>query len=48
MTVKKGDVIGTIGATGAPTGPHLHWGARVYGIPIDPRSFFGMEEIFIP
>ncbi len=37
--VKKGDKIGTIGCTGACTGPHLHYEVRVNGIPMDPRSF---------
>ena len=46
--VKKGDLIGKMGDTGSATGPHLHWEARVYGIPVDPRSFIALEQVFIP
>lgn len=34
--VKAGQVIGALGATGAVTGPHLHWGLYVNGQSIDP------------
>ena len=37
-TVKQGDVIGFVGATGWATGPHLHYEYRVGGKPIDPFS----------
>jgi len=37
--VSRGDVIGYVGATGNATGPHLHYEIRLYGVPVNPRSF---------
>ena len=37
--IKAGQVIGAVGATGAVTGPHLHWGLYVNGEAIDPVAW---------
>jgi murein DD-endopeptidase MepM/ murein hydrolase activator NlpD len=37
--VTAGQVIGTIGATGRVTGPHLHWELWVNGVPVDPLQW---------
>ncbi|VXD19037.1 M23 family metallopeptidase [Planktothrix paucivesiculata] len=34
--VQPGQVIGTVGSSGASTGPHLHWGLYVQGKAVDP------------
>jgi hypothetical protein len=41
--VKKGGVIGEIGATGRVTGPHLHWGLRIFGSRVDPFSLLDLK-----
>lgn len=37
--VQTGQVIGAVGATGAVTGPHLHWGLYVQGQSVDPQPW---------
>ena len=37
--VTAGQQIGTVGSTGASTGPHLHWGLYVNGRAIDPSPW---------
>ncbi len=38
--VKRGEVIGWVGSTGASTGPHCHYEVHIEGIPVDPVYFF--------
>jgi murein DD-endopeptidase MepM/ murein hydrolase activator NlpD len=40
--VGKGETIGEVGATGRVTGPHLHWGVKVYGISVNPFSILNL------
>lgn len=39
-TVKRGEVIGWVGSTGASTGPHCHYEVHINGDPVDPVYFF--------
>jgi murein DD-endopeptidase MepM/ murein hydrolase activator NlpD len=37
--VVAGQVVGTLGATGQSTGPHLHWGLEVDVVAVDPAEW---------
>ena len=41
--VKKGQVIGEVGATGRVTGPHLHWAMKHKGARVDPYSLAAVD-----
>lgn len=41
QVIQKGDQIGTVGATGRATGPHLHWGLNWYKERLNPALVLG-------
>ena len=47
-TVRRGELIGRVGATGRVTGPHLHWTLRLCGARIDPLSLIEVLQDSTP
>ncbi len=41
--VKKGDIVGTVGATGRATGPHLDIRLNWFGTRLDPATVLDLE-----
>jgi murein DD-endopeptidase MepM/ murein hydrolase activator NlpD len=48
QTVEPGDTIGTVGATGRVTGPHLHWEVRIHGVAVQPLEFLRRDVGALP
>lgn len=36
-TIRQGDTVAAVGATGRATGPHLHWGMNWFDVRLDPQ-----------
>ena len=47
-TVKRGQLIGSVGSTGRTTGPHLHYEIHYQDNPIDPKKFTQVAELLRP
>lgn len=48
QAVAAGDAIGDVGATGAATGPHLHWEVRVHGVAVAPLAWLAADVGAVP
>lgn len=46
--VRKGELIGAVGATGRATGPHLHWSLKWMGELVDPQLLVPSQDSAAP
>lgn len=44
QTVKRGQILGTLGSTGRATGPNLHWGVSLNGVRVNPLLFIHLTQ----
>ena len=45
--LEVGDVVGTVGATGRVTGPHIHWSVSLAGSRVDPQKFIATMNALV-
>ena len=45
--VERSDTVGTVGMTGRATGPHLHFGAFIRGVKVDPLQLIEATQGFL-
>jgi murein DD-endopeptidase MepM/ murein hydrolase activator NlpD len=43
QSVRRGELIGTVGESGLSVAPHLHYEVHLHGEPVNPVNFFFLE-----